>query len=247
MFWGWLKPKSQSAAEVARLQNDPNIVSAPLGAVFLTSAMNILGEGLGFRASAESNEGLLGTKPAPIFSYGLIEYLDGLDLSAFDVLEIGGGGSTAFWVERAASVTTLETDAAWAETTKARNPTATVEVAAAAELPNRIAAQTRSFGLIVIDPKANRLACARAALLKLAPGGFAILDNSDWYPNASRALREAGLIEVDFHDFRPAHHFRATTSIYLHPEFRPTPKKERLPLTPIGGKYIPNNRLDLES
>jgi hypothetical protein len=229
-----------------RLKNDPNIVTAPVGTVFLASAMNILGEEMGFRASAESNEGQLGKDAAPIFSYALIEYLNGLDLSGFDVLEIGGGGSTAFWVERARSVTTLETDAAWAETARARNPRATIEIATPAELAGRIQTFERSFGVIVIDPKANRLACARASTPKLAPGGFIILDNSDWYPNASRALREAGLIEIDFHDFRPAHHFRATTSIYLHPEFRPRPKQDRLPLTPIGGKYIPNNRLDLE-
>jgi hypothetical protein len=72
----------------------------------------------------------------------------------------------------------------------------------------------------------------------LRPGGFVILDNSDWFPNAARVLREADLIQVDFHDFRPQHHYRCTTSLFMHPDYRPKPKTTRLPLVPIGGKDV---------
>jgi hypothetical protein len=59
-------------------------------------------------------------------------------------------------------------------------------------------------------------------------------------------LREADLIQIDFHDFRPAHHFRCTTSLFLHREFRPKPNSARLPLVPIGGKDVAaTNRWDL--
>jgi hypothetical protein len=59
-------------------------------------------------------------------------------------------------------------------------------------------------------------------------------------------LREADLIQVDFHDFRPGHHFRCTTSLFLHREFRPKPNSSRLPLVPIGGKDVAaTNRWDL--
>jgi hypothetical protein len=51
-------------------------------------------------------------------------------------------------------------------------------------------------------------------------------------------LRAADLIQVDYHDFRPLHHFRCTTSIFLHRDFRPKPKSSRLPLVPIGGKDL---------
>ena len=40
----------------------------------------------------------------PMMSYGLIEYLMGLDLSSFEVLELGGGHSTEFWAQRVRSV-----------------------------------------------------------------------------------------------------------------------------------------------
>jgi DeoR/GlpR family transcriptional regulator of sugar metabolism len=103
----------------------------------------------------------------------------------------------------------------------------------------------RSFDAIVIDAAANRLQLAKAAIGLLRPGGFIVLDNSDWYPNAARALRDADLIQVDFHDFRPLHHYRCTTSLFLHREFRPKPKSARLPLVPIGGKDVADtNRWD---
>lgn len=82
-------------------------------------------------------------------------------------------------------------------------------------------------------------------MVKLGQGGFAVLDNSDRYPNASAALPEAGLIEVGFHDFRPVRRFRSTTSIYLDLAFRPKPKQWRLPLTPVGGKPVSGNRWDV--
>jgi predicted O-methyltransferase YrrM len=246
MYWNLLKPQTGSPEEMARLNNDPDIVKTPISSVFLASVFTLLSEELGLRRSADTNESKLGDgSPVPMMSYALIEYLNGLDLKGFDVLEIGGGLSTDFWAARAKSVTTLETDPAWVKQTAERNPKAVVEHVAG-PLPDRIAAFDRKFGIVVIDPSANRLACARAALPKLEKGGFVILDNSDWYPNTSKLLREADLIEVDFHDFRPCHHFRATASIYMTRDFRPKPKGPRLPLSPIGGKQIALNGWDIE-
>jgi hypothetical protein len=247
MYWNILKPQTDSPGEMARLNNDPNVVKTPVSAVFLASAFTLLSEDLGLRRSADTNESKLGNgAPVPMMSFALIEYLNGLDLGAFDVLEIGGGLSTDYWVAHARNVTTLDTDASWVKQTADRNRSAAVEYVAGS-LPERIAAFDRKFGIIVIDPSANRLACARAALAKLDAGGFMILDNSDWYPNTSKVLRDADLIEIDFHDFRPCHHFRATASIYLTPGFRPKPKGARLPLSPIGGKQIALNGWDIEA
>jgi hypothetical protein len=246
MYWNLLKPQTGSPDEMARLNNDPNIVKAPVSSVFLASVFTVLSEDMGLRRSSDTNESKLGDgTPVPMVSYALIEYLNGLDLKGFDVLEIGGGLSTDYWAANAKSVTTLETDAAWVKQTSERNPGAVIEHVSGA-LADRISGFDRTFGIIVIDPAANRLTCARAALPKLAPGGFMILDNSDWYPNTSKLLRDADLIEVDFHDFRPCHHFRATASIYLTRDFRPKPRGPRLPLSPIGGKQIALNGWDVD-
>jgi predicted O-methyltransferase YrrM len=105
----------------------------------------------------------------------------------------------------------------------------------------------RKFDAIIIDSAANRLHLAQSAVRVLKPGGFIILDNSDWFPNAARVLREADLIQVDFHDFRPQHHYRCTTSLFMHATFRPKLKSSRLPLVPIGGKDVAaTNAWDIE-
>jgi hypothetical protein len=73
----------------------------------------------------------------------------------------------------------------------------------------------------------------------LRPGGFIILDNSEWYPNTAEYLRSLDLIEVDMFDFRALRHYRTATSLFLHPDFRPRPLAKRMPAVPIGGRGIP--------
>jgi hypothetical protein len=180
-------------------------------------------------------------------SYGLVEYLLGLDLSSLDLLELGGGSSTPFWAGRTRSVVTLETSPEWMKLLQSRPvPNLEARLSTPETLANDMAALARSFDAIVIDAAANRFQLAKSAIGMLRPGGFIILDNSDWYPNAARLLREADLIQIDFHDFRPAHHFRCTTSLFAHREFRPKPNSARLPLVPIGGKDVAaTNQWDL--
>lgn len=245
MFWGRVTGNIDNAEARARLSNDPTLVSLPPASLFLASVVNILSESMGFRLSAEADAGRQGDgAKMPMLSYGLVEYLMGLDLSGFDLLEIGGGDSTAFWAERTRSVLTLETNVQWAEGVRRQETGADVRLVQPGLLPATVAGLDRTFGVIVIDAAANRLACARAAVAKLQPGGFMILDNSDWYPNAAAVLREAGLIQVDFHDFRPARPYRATASLFLSPTFRPKPAEQRLPKPPIGGKFVSVNYWD---
>lgn len=246
-LWQELNPRSGAASEVERLANEVSVFRMPRAAMFLASVTHILSEEMGYRQSAEAGKGRFADgKPAPLLSYSLLEYLAGLDLSQCDVLEIGGGKSTAFWGNCARSVTTLESNADWSQHIRQLNPAATVEHVDGEQLGPRIAAFDRSFDIIVIDPAANRARCARAAIAKINKGGFIILDNSDWYPNTSRILRDAGLIQVDFHDFRPVHHYRATTTLFLTPEYRAKPRGARLPLNPIGGKVMPDHGWDAE-
>jgi predicted O-methyltransferase YrrM len=155
------------------------------------------------------------------------------------LLELGGGVSTQFWASRTRSVLTMETHAEWLKLLKAR-PISNVEarLSSTEAIATDILQLGRTFDAIVIDSAANRYQLAKSVHGILRPGGFVILDNSDWYPNAARALRDADLIQVDYHDFRPLHHYRCTSSIFLHRDFRPKPVGTRLPLAPIGGKDV---------
>jgi SAM-dependent methyltransferase len=238
MFWTKAIPTEQMSAE--HIRRNFGVIEAPDSAIYLASVMNILSLGLGYKTSAEQRACVLGDgRPIPMMSYGLVEYLLGLDLTAFELLELGGGSSTPFWASRGRSVLSLETNAEWLQLLKSRRlPNLDARLSTPEALPADMLGLGRKFDAIVIDAAANRLLLARSAVQILRPGGFIILDNSDWYPNAARLLRDADLIQIDFHDFRPLHHFRCTTSLFLHPAFRAKPQAARLPLVPIGGKDV---------
>jgi SAM-dependent methyltransferase len=216
------------------------VLEAPDSAIFLAALGDILSAGLGYKISVDQRACVLGDgRPIPMMSYGLVEYLLALDLSSFDLLELGGGSSTQFWVARARSVFTFETDVQWLKRLQLQPlPNLEARLSTSAALATDMIELGRTFDAIVIDAAANRLQLAASAVRLLRPGGFIILDNSDWYPNAAGFLRNADLIQIDFHDFRPLHHFRCTTSLFLHPLFRPKPLSSRLPLPPIGGKDV---------
>jgi len=82
--------------------------------------------------------------------------------------------------------------------------------------------------------------CSEVAPQYLKPGGFIILDNSDWFHDASANLRNADLIEVDMAGMAPISDFVSTTSFYFHREFRGRPKSDRQPVGAIGSVPKPN-------
>jgi predicted O-methyltransferase YrrM len=238
MFWTKALPTERMNAE--QIKRRFEVVEAPDSAIFVASAVHILSMELGYKTSADQRVSVLGDgRPIPMMSYALIEYLLGLDLSALELLELGGGTSTQFWASRAKSVLTFETSPEWMQALKARPlPNVEARLSAAETLALDMLSLNRTFDIVVIDAAANRYQLAKNAITILRTGGFVILDNSDWFPNAAGVLREAGLIQVDFHDFRPLHHYRCTTSLFMHRDFRPKPKTMRLPLVPIGGKDV---------
>jgi hypothetical protein len=236
MFWKSVPPENSEAQTRNRLES----IEMPQAALFEASVLNILNGALGYSKTIESGVCTLGDgRIVPMMSYGLIEYLMGLDLSSFDLLELGGGHSTEFWSQRVKSVTTLETDPEWARILSAQGlPNVEVSTTTAEAIAPDMAALGRRFDAVIVDASASRYRCAKAALNILKEGGFILLDNADWYPNTTAMLRTADLIQVDFPDFRPLRWYRCATSLFLHRDFRARPRYERLPQPLIGGKDI---------
>lgn len=217
---------------------DPTTVDVDAATMFEASALSILANGLGARKSADRGVSMLGDERIiPMMSYGLVEYLMGLDLSEFDLLELGGGHSTEFWSQRVRKVLTFETDPEWSKVLVSRGfPNTEIRATTAEAIASDMVALGRRFDAIIIDASASRYACAKAALALLNAGGFILLDNADWYPNTCALLRRADLIQVDFHDFRPLRWYRCASSLFLHKDFRARPRYGRLPQPLIGGK-----------
>lgn len=238
MFWTEIPRGAATPDEPVRNRLDSLEMSK--AAAFEASALNILSNALGFRKSVEEDICAFGDgRIIPMMSYGLIEYLMGLDLSNFRVLELGGGHSTEFWAQRVKAVTTLETDPEWARILRANSfPNVEIRTTSAERISEDIAKAGSRFDAVIIDASASRYRCAKAALDVLNDGGFILLDNADWYPNTTALLRAADLIQVDFHDFRPLRWYRCATSLFLHKNFRARPRFDRLPQPLIGGKDI---------
>lgn len=236
----WTPREAKSATEEAALKRHLKVFDLSYPAMLRAGVIEILDRDLGFDASARARKGVLGDgRPIPLMSYAFIEYVMGLDISGFSVLEIGGGNSTIFWANQAKSVLTLEHDSSWhAEVNDKIPANVDLRFIAQGEYAARISELERRFELIIIDCAANRFECANAIDGKLARGGIVVLDNSEWYPNTAAALRAQNLIQVDFPDFRPDHWFRCCTSIFIHPDFRATPRAGSLPLPVWGGKDL---------
>jgi len=249
VFWGRITPKSSSAKDADELGRNLSVVELPGSWMFLASVLKILAEDLGFTRSAETGTAVLGDgEPIPMLSYGAVEYLMGLDFSDRHVCEFGGGNSTRFWSRRAASVTTLDNDRDWY---RALEQDALANVAVhfteAGGMPDLFRRLGRGFDVIVIDCRDNRYDCCTAARAALNEGGLIILDNSEWYGNCAAYLRDSGLIQVDFHDFRACHHHRTTTSLFLDRAFACQPREAVQPAVPIGGKAASGGNWDRPS
>lgn len=246
MFWLKAALPDKGPTGIAAARRQLNALELPEGAAHLACLNHILAQDLGFLKSAETQEPVLGSgEQIPMWSYAAVEYLMGLDLSHMEALELGGGQSTAFLAKRCARIDVIETNPVWIQSIRARGlANVTVHEAKPNRMPDAIAQLGRSFDIISIDPAENRYACAQVACVLLKPGGLIILDNAEWYPNTTALLRAKDLIQIDFHDFRPLHHYRTVTSLFLHPAFRARPRATQLPQIPVGGRPVDLNGWD---
>ena len=153
----------------------------------------------------------------PWYTYPAIEFLDNLDFSQKTVLEYGSGNSSAFWAKRSKSVLSIEHDRVWFDRISTRlAPNQSIYLRESEG--DYLEAVNRSpyrYDVIVIDGK-YRSKCARLVQAHLAADGLVVLDNSDWWKETARYLREElDLIEVDFHGFGPINDYTWTTSFFM--------------------------------
>ena len=165
----------------------------------------------------------------PWYTYPAIEYLNNLDFTQKSIFEYGSGNSSIYWSNRAKDLITIEHDKDWHEKTKK-------ELIKSAPINNKIILKkdnaiyentivetNRKFDVIIIDG-IRREKCSKIIaeyLNENSEEGFMIIfDNSDWYKNTSKYLREElNLIEIDFHGFGPINNYTWTTSIFLSRNF----------------------------
>jgi hypothetical protein len=180
----------------------------------------------------------------PWITYPAIDFLDNINLSECNVFEYGSGSSSLWWSARAKQVTSVEMDGRWYEKVLklAPNNMRIVHVEHGGLYPQAINRYNQEFDVVIIDG-AERYKCAQAALTKLSERGILILDNTEWYPNAAKSIRECGFMQVDFYGFPPGNSFPSITSIFFR---NPEILLNRWSMTkvPAGGKALKGGALD---
>ena len=149
----------------------------------------------------------------PWITYPAMDFLNSLDFSQCSVFEFGSGSSTLWWSSKARDVSSVEMDEAWFNKMK-RIKSDNVEIEHCPDgglYPDTVLKSGRGFDVIVIDG-AERFRSTVNAAKTISPDGLIILDNSDWYQNSAKFLREEGFTQIDFTGFShnnsfPSRHF----------------------------------------
>ena len=100
-----------------------------------------------------------------------------------------------------------------------------------------ISSKQVKFDIIVIDG-AVRYPCVETSLDKINEDGIIILDNSEWYPNASSHLRKNGYIQIEFSGFGPINAFTSCTSIFFKNTKILSKRLNHKDWSPIGGRFL---------
>ena len=159
--------------------------------------------------------------PLPWYTYPAIDFLAAKDFTGKSVLEFGAGQSTLWWAERAANVTSFESDRDWYNSLKPSLPD-TVRLVETDNHATELESTCNGdrFDLIIIDGL-NRLVCAHKSLTLCRENGAIILDNSEgyWGPDGQYPIielfRRQGFQRIDFYGYAPGVILPACTSLFF--------------------------------
>lgn len=158
--------------------------------------------------------------PLPWFTYPAITFLQSLDLQNKEVLEWGSGNSSLFFANRVKSIISIENDHIWYEhVNRKKLENQQIVLTNLEDYEKKPSEFNKKFDIVIVDGK-KRYECALEVPKYLKNDGLVILDNSDWYKNSAKMIRNLGLIQVDFAGFGPINHYVWTTSVFL-PESTP--------------------------
>jgi len=189
----------------------------------------IYGQYKSIRNSSSINER---GEPIPWYTYPAIEFLNQFDFSDKKVFEFGSGNSSLDWSERCLSLISIEHDHCWFNKIKnnIRSNQRLFLRKDKDEYVKSINSFETKFDIIIIDG-VFRQDCAMQVEKNLnLESGIVILDNSDWYAETAKFLRDSlNMIQIDFHGFGPINSYTWTTSLFLTRGVMMNPKNKIQP------------------
>ena len=209
----------------------------------MKNIISIIEDDYGYKNSLEKNLPIdKNNDPLPLYTYPAIEYLNSLDFSGAKIFEFGSGNSTLYWLSKKCQLVSVEHNKNWIE--KLSNKISNkknhqfLNANNHQDYANSINQFSDNyFDLIVIDGKYSRLMCAKNAIGKIKKDGIVILDNSDWYPNSAKLLRENfDSIQIDFYGLRPSKTNAAVTSFFISRNAKLKSNSLKQPNYALGGK-----------
>lgn len=156
--------------------------------------------------------------PIPWYTYPIIDYFRDINTSDWHVLEFGSGQSTHFWAARSQSVISYEHSPEWKNKLQKKNlPNVEVRLFKKDSTLSELSTLNHAPDLIVIDGW-KRMYCAQKTIEIFGLKPIYILENADWFPDASALMRDAGFVEIRFKGFGPINGYAWSTSLLLSPE-----------------------------
>jgi len=156
--------------------------------------------------------------PIPWYTYPFVDFLADLNTKDWKVLEFGSGQSTLYWAARSASVLSYENSVKWLEKMRKKSPdNVELRLFEGEQTLDELPALDFQPDLIVVDGW-KRGACARRSIEQFGLKPLYILENSDWFPEAAAAMRQAGFIEIRFKGFGPINGYAWATSLMVSRE-----------------------------
>ena len=166
----------------------------------------------------------------PWWSYSCTHFLDQVVPTEATVLEIGGGASSVWWLNRGNHVITFESDGNWAEQiTKLTKPFAGMHELYTfdrlAEIEDQL--EGRTFDVTVNDGSVDRNVCSQILRNHQNQTGLMIWDNSDRdeYLDGVNDLKLHGWKGIDFFGLGPINAYASQTTIFTLEPINPSGRK----------------------
>jgi predicted O-methyltransferase YrrM len=166
----------------------------------------------------------------PWIAMPCVDFLDGYLQPGRRVLEFGGGGSTAYFLNKGCFLTTVESDEGWAQDLRQRVgeiPDAkdrwALRFVPAKDNDDPLIAQYVAqvaeggpWDVVLVDGW-SRIVCLQAAKSRIKPGGILILDNADQEQFRDVPKMMEGWLRREFRGLGVARSWVTQTDVYISP------------------------------
>ena len=145
---------------------------------------------IGWNQSRSSRSAVLHGVPIPWFTYASIEFIDQTTPDFAHILEIGGGNSSLFWMNRGNKLLTLETNEEWVNRIRSSS-SFNDELHEVIAIPHETQAIIdevlgyRKFDVVINDGLGERADLGSYLSTRVNENGMLIWDNSDRESDAS--------------------------------------------------------------